>query len=174
MLAEPDPAAKSLLWLTAREILTNACRHACASHLEVVLSECHEGYRVTVRDDGRGFTPADAMRVRPGHIGLSTASARLQTHGGALRVSRAAQTAGRRSRSRFRDRRRNFNEWLTSTLWGSRASHRRFDSKPEPADNSSMAQTVSVFTPSEVSNGQTPRLVGERPKRCRARPDRRR
>ncbi len=87
MLAEPDPAAKSLLWLTAREILTNACRHACASHLEVVLSECHEGYRVTVRDDGRGFTPADAMRVRPGHIGLSTASARLQTHGGALRVS---------------------------------------------------------------------------------------
>jgi signal transduction histidine kinase len=82
--AELDKPTRDALVHIAREAVTNAVKHARPSALEVVLE--HTGqWRLTVRDDGRGFDEA------PLHAGFGLASMRQSAHalGGAVRVASA-------------------------------------------------------------------------------------
>ncbi len=69
----------------AREAVTNAVKHASASTVEVVLEHAGQ-WRLTVRDDGRGFDEA------PTGGGFGLASMRHAAHalGGAVHVGRGS------------------------------------------------------------------------------------
>jgi signal transduction histidine kinase len=86
---EAPPATRTLLYRMAQEALANVSKHAAASAVVVTLDECAEGFRVRVRDDGRGFDPEEAVRVRPGHLGLASMRQRITTAGGRLRIESA-------------------------------------------------------------------------------------
>ena len=80
----PDETATALLQI-AREALTNAIRHARATHVEVTLAYAPAGVTLTVRDDGTGFDP-DAPRGEE-HLGLRNLRARAEAARGSLTVS---------------------------------------------------------------------------------------
>jgi signal transduction histidine kinase len=89
---DPPPTTRTLLYRTAQEILMNVRKHSGASKVEVWASELPDCYCVRVRDDGCGFSVPDAMRVRPGHLGLPSVAARVELLGGTLRIdSRAGE-----------------------------------------------------------------------------------
>jgi len=88
-----DPAAgglrDDLVIALVRELLTNAAKHAEASHVRVSLHRGAEALLLEVADDGRGMPPdrpGDALRE--GHIGLASSTQRVEALGGALTVSR--------------------------------------------------------------------------------------
>ena len=81
---EPEPTTRTALYRTTQEVLTNVRKHSSATRVDVRIHEDSDGYRVVVRDDGRGFSVPEAMRVRPGHIGLPSVRARLEMLGGSL------------------------------------------------------------------------------------------
>ena len=83
---EPAEPARTVLYRAAREALTNARKHAGASRIIVVLKEQDGGFAVMVRDDGQGFAPEHALRVRPGHLGLPALRERIEIAGGSLRI----------------------------------------------------------------------------------------
>ncbi len=84
-MAELDDPTRHALVHIAREAVTNAVKHASASTVEVVLEHAGQ-WRLTVRDDGRGFdeTPAGG--------GFGLASMRHSAHalGGAVHVARGS------------------------------------------------------------------------------------
>ena len=79
--AELPMATRRELHLICREALTNARRHANASHVELRLEREAEGLRVRIIDDGQGFDPSAAadgnglgnMARRAAAIGASLA-----------------------------------------------------------------------------------------------------
>jgi len=78
------------LYRTARETVTNACRHARASRIDVELTAAGGEARLVVRDDGRGFVPSpESALVRAGHLGLASVRRRLEQQGGSLAVTSA-------------------------------------------------------------------------------------
>jgi signal transduction histidine kinase len=83
--AKLDPPTRDALVHIAREAVTNAVKHARPNAIEVVLEHAGQ-WRLTVRDDGRGFdeTPADE--------GFGLTSMRQSAHalGGAVHVGSAA------------------------------------------------------------------------------------
>jgi signal transduction histidine kinase len=83
---EPEPMTRTALYRTTQEVLTNVRKHSDATRVDVRILEDADGYRVVVRDDGRGFSVPEAMRVRPGHIGLPSVRARLEMLGGSLEL----------------------------------------------------------------------------------------
>jgi signal transduction histidine kinase len=78
-----DPGASVALaaYRVAQEGLSNALRHAHASHVDVELRSEPEKLTVTVADDGTGL-PADWSR--PGHYGLQGLDERVGNLGGKL------------------------------------------------------------------------------------------
>ena len=86
---EVDPAAvgrrDELLLSVARELLTNAARHARASRVELTLRSVPEGVVLEVADDGAGV-PLGREReaLAEGHIGLATSAERVAAVGGRL------------------------------------------------------------------------------------------
>ena len=84
---EPDAAGATdgLVFSVARELVTNAARHAGASHLDVSVEARDGEILLTVADDGRGI---DAGRrdeaLGEGHIGLASIVQRLEAIGGSL------------------------------------------------------------------------------------------
>jgi two-component system NarL family sensor kinase len=82
---ELDQPTHHALVHIAREAVTNAVKHAQASTVEVVLEHAGQ-WRLTVRDDGRGFDEA------PAGGGFGLASMRHSAHvlGGAVHVGRAS------------------------------------------------------------------------------------
>jgi signal transduction histidine kinase len=88
----PSAAIRTLLYRAGREALANVGRHAEASHVEVILDEHGEGYSLIVRDDGKGFDPEQALRVRPGHLGLPAMRERVEMAGGRLTVTSKSGT----------------------------------------------------------------------------------
>ena len=70
-----------------REALINAFRHAEAQCIEVQLIHAQEGFRIRVRDDGRGIDP-DALEAgsRPRHWGLPGMRERAQQIGAKLDI----------------------------------------------------------------------------------------
>jgi NarL family two-component system sensor histidine kinase YdfH len=85
LVVSPDRAQEILR--IVQESLSNAARHAHASHVEVRLSESQGELRIVVSDDGVGFDPDDAR----GGFGLTGMKERAARLGGTLRV---ASTAG--------------------------------------------------------------------------------
>jgi two-component system, NarL family, sensor kinase len=77
-----------LVLAAARELLTNAARHADASRVSVRLVRDGDELELTVADDGRGFPPERrAAALAEGHIGLASVSQRLRAAGGSLELS---------------------------------------------------------------------------------------
>jgi two-component system NarL family sensor kinase len=70
----------------ARELLTNAAKHAEASEVEVSVGRPGAGeIRLEVVDDGRGIAPGRReAALRDGHIGLASAAYRIEAAGGSL------------------------------------------------------------------------------------------
>jgi signal transduction histidine kinase len=86
---EPDPELRAFLYRVAQEILMNVRKHARASTVELTLSTGSAQYLVRVCDDGVGFDVTEALRARPGHLGLAALTERLELAGGALRIESA-------------------------------------------------------------------------------------
>jgi signal transduction histidine kinase len=100
-----DPAAighrDELLLSIARELLTNAARHARASRVELTLRCGPEGLVLEVADDGGGV-PAGREReaLAEGHIGLATSAERVSAVGGRLALE-PLPGGGTRARAEF-------------------------------------------------------------------------
>jgi PAS domain S-box-containing protein len=84
-LTEPSSETRAMLYRIAQEALTNARKHAKATHVDVALSEESGGYRLTVSDDGAGFTPNESP-PQPGHLGLTAMRERAEIAGGTFGV----------------------------------------------------------------------------------------
>jgi signal transduction histidine kinase len=77
----------SLLYRTAREALRNAAEHAEASTVRVRVARENGRVMLSVVDDGRGFTPADALaHPAEGHFGLRLLSDQVRDAGGRLGI----------------------------------------------------------------------------------------
>ena len=83
----PQFVAGNLL-LVAQEALHNAVHHAGARQIEVVATgdAVAGSIDLTVRDDGRGFTPGSQMGPDQGHFGLSGMRERIERLGGTLSI----------------------------------------------------------------------------------------
>jgi signal transduction histidine kinase len=77
-----------------QEALTNARRHAGASHAWVRIQRLDDQIQVSVEDDGRGFEPAATLPEDRPHFGLQVMRERAEKVGGRLTVdSRPGQGA---------------------------------------------------------------------------------
>ena len=81
------PAARTETYLIAREAISNALRHAQATIVEVSLEYLAESFRLTIRDDGRGFVADTIEAGRGNHFGLAVMSERAERLGAALNVA---------------------------------------------------------------------------------------
>ncbi len=91
-----DEAAESLsgpaqlaLYRIVQEIFANATRHAQAHHLTLHLQPAADQFKLTVTDDGRGFTPALAGALPARGMGLAGIRARAGLLGGQLHITSA-------------------------------------------------------------------------------------
>ncbi|MBX7449106.1 sensor histidine kinase [Mycolicibacterium sp. 3033] len=85
------PAAQSLLYRAARELLTNVGKHAAATTVNVDLVRRGDRVILTVADDGCGFDPGVVGRsLAAGHIGLGSLQARFEAMGGSMHIESAA------------------------------------------------------------------------------------
>lgn len=83
----PDEVRIALVRIL-QEALLNARKHARARQMQVILSLDDGALRLTVADDGQGFSPGE-LRARPpdqGGAGLQTMRARAVALGGQFRV----------------------------------------------------------------------------------------
>ena len=71
-------AARTEVYLIAREAISNALRHAQARTIEVTLEYLPDSFRLTVRDDGRGFVAGTASADRAVISALSVMSERAE------------------------------------------------------------------------------------------------
>ena len=85
------PDVELALYRIAQESLSNARRHAGATQVEVTLVFGPQQVRLTVADDGAGFTlPADLSSLaRSGHFGLMSMRERAQLAGAHLDLETA-------------------------------------------------------------------------------------
>ena len=86
-----DPAVETACFRIVQEAMTNALRHAEASHLAVALRVVTGELVLSVRDDGRGFDLAAAAgrAARGESAGLSGMEERAQLAGGRLEMNTA-------------------------------------------------------------------------------------
>lgn len=84
--SEPDLAldVKEALYRIAQEALHNVARHAHATQVELSLHDADETLTLVVRDNGKGFDPAQKY---PGHLGLKSMRERAAQIGGMLRIA---------------------------------------------------------------------------------------
>lgn len=87
-LTELDGDRCTLVFRVAQEALANIARHAQAQHIDIAL-DCRSGYAsLSIRDDGRGGDPDQAL-ARSGEgasSGLGGIRDRVRLFGGSLRV----------------------------------------------------------------------------------------
>ncbi|HEX6289279.1 MAG TPA: ATP-binding protein, partial [Herpetosiphonaceae bacterium] len=86
LCAEPEIPIeqKEALYRIAQEALHNIVKHAHATHVELELAADRDRLALTVRDNGRGFDPAQSF---PGHLGLRSMHERAARLGGTLDVT---------------------------------------------------------------------------------------
>jgi two-component system NarL family sensor kinase len=89
-----DPAAggvrDNLVIALARELLTNAAKHADASRVRVTVRRTADAILLEVADDGSGIPDGRlAAALREGHIGLASSIQRVEAVGGTFTVSPA-------------------------------------------------------------------------------------
>jgi PAS domain S-box-containing protein len=93
----PDAAGArdELLLSAARELLSNAAKHAAATRVEVTVWREGDQLRLEVGDDGRGVD-MEAMATAPlrGHIGLAALTQRIEAAGGSVEVMSHPGSAG--------------------------------------------------------------------------------
>ena len=97
-----------VLLAVARELLTNAARHADASRVTVKLSRSSYALELEVADDGHGMEPGRReAALAQGHIGLASVAQRVQSAGGsfALESSSRGRSGALGCRSSRRGRR---------------------------------------------------------------------
>jgi signal transduction histidine kinase len=82
-----SPLAEAQLMRIAQEALTNVRKHAQAQCVHVRLNLTAQALRVTIADDGRGFSPPD---IAHGHFGLQTMRERAESVGGRLAIHSGA------------------------------------------------------------------------------------
>ena len=83
----PEPDAEALMFRTAQEALRNVMAHSDAEQVDVsvIVENSHAG--LTIADDGRGFSPADAQAAREdGHLGLRVLGDMARDAGGRLDI----------------------------------------------------------------------------------------
>ncbi|WP_412070037.1 chemotaxis protein CheB [Rubrivirga sp. IMCC43871] len=80
------PDLRVLLLRSLRELLFNVAKHAAVDHATIRLSEADGEVRVEVIDEGAGFDPSDADRMRRG-LGLESIRRRLSLAGGRIEVA---------------------------------------------------------------------------------------
>jgi signal transduction histidine kinase len=78
--------AETQLFAIAREALANVVRHAEASAAQVRVEARRGQVLVEIRDNGRGFDPADG---HPGHFGLDSMRSRAAEIGGRFTIASA-------------------------------------------------------------------------------------
>jgi signal transduction histidine kinase len=76
---DPDPEQQLLIYQVVREAMTNAVRHSGASRIQIQLWEEPGSIRMSVEDDGIGFTSEP-----DGHFGLLLMKERAELAGGEL------------------------------------------------------------------------------------------
>ena len=81
------PAARTEVYLIAREGICNALRHSTASVIDVTLDYRADSFGLTVRDDGRGFVAEPVPSGGTGHFGLAVMGERAERLGGVLKIS---------------------------------------------------------------------------------------
>jgi signal transduction histidine kinase len=82
----PAPV-ESALYRVVQEALTNVTRHAQASRASIELERTPRALNCRVRDDGRGFVPAQALAsARPRGIGLEGMRERITQLGGTFEI----------------------------------------------------------------------------------------
>jgi signal transduction histidine kinase len=89
--SDPEPELRAFMYRVSQELLINVRKHARASGVEVMLSMRDGRYLVQVRDNGIGFDVAEALRPRPGHLGLAALTERLEVAGGVLRLESGSE-----------------------------------------------------------------------------------
>lgn len=98
-IAVDDAAAGArddVVFAIARELMTNAVRHAGATSVEVRLTAQDGAVVLVVRDDGLGLDPGRARRAPlVGHIGLASCAERAEALGGHLDVASGPGTGTR-------------------------------------------------------------------------------
>lgn len=82
-----DPNVEITLYRIAQEALTNAIRHAQASHLSLSLMRGTDGLQLIVEDNGVGFDPDELALAGNAHIGLASIQERTERMGGYMEVS---------------------------------------------------------------------------------------
>lgn len=83
------PAARTEVYLIAREAISNALRHSDASLIEVSLYYLTESFGLTVRDNGSGFVAELVSAGATKHFGLTVMAERAERLGGVLKVASA-------------------------------------------------------------------------------------
>jgi PAS domain S-box-containing protein len=79
--------AELALFRIAQEALTNAAKHSGCTSVDIVVTESPGLLRLSVHDDGSGFTdPVGARGARRGGYGLPEMRERAEAHGGKLRI----------------------------------------------------------------------------------------
>ena len=92
-----------LLLAVARELLTNAARHAGASRVAVDAARSRDALELEVADDGRGIEPGRREEaLAEGHIGLASVTERVARPAAvrARELARRGRSRGRGCRSR--------------------------------------------------------------------------
>ena len=103
---EAAGADDELLFSLGRELLTNAARHAGASHVELRVRCVNGRIELRCRDDGRGIDPdRRAAALSAGHLGLAACTERVEALGGSLEIT-SARGRGTDVRATIPDQRR--------------------------------------------------------------------
>ncbi len=80
--------SRTVLFRVAQEALTNAARHAKATHLNVDLQRVDDAYVLQIHDDGQSFIVEDPELGNGGnHLGLLSMHERMALAGGRLEVT---------------------------------------------------------------------------------------
>src|SRR5918996_880662 len=82
--SELSPDTQLVAYQVVREGLVNALKHSQASSIEAEIRMTHAYLRVTIRDDGIGFDPAEVDTSR--HFGLGLMQERLRLSGTQLSI----------------------------------------------------------------------------------------
>lgn len=84
--SEPPPAdVATAFYRVFQEMLTNIIRHAQASRVWIAFETTPDEWRLTVRDDGKGFAAAPAQATSLGLLGMRE---RVELFGGSVRIDR--------------------------------------------------------------------------------------
>jgi signal transduction histidine kinase len=81
-----NPLLRDEIYRIGREALTNAFRHARASHVEIELQHGSRDFRLLVSDDGCGVDPHTLHAGQNGHRGLSGMRERAERMGARLHL----------------------------------------------------------------------------------------